>query len=71
EERLASAQEMYPYLEHQLVKRTMAATETVAQFAPAKFDEKKWQAEWDSRPEGADVSDLIEITPAPARPEEG
>ncbi|MFD0035562.1 hypothetical protein ACFVJK_46815 [Streptomyces sp. NPDC127172] len=28
-------------------------------------DEAKWQAEWDSRPVGADVSDLIEFVPVP------
>jgi hypothetical protein len=27
-------------------------------------DMRAWQQEWDSRPNGADVSDLIEITPA-------
>ncbi|MFH8483034.1 hypothetical protein [Streptomyces sp. NPDC018055] len=27
-------------------------------------EQAKWQAEWDSRPEGADVSDLISILPA-------
>lgn len=29
----------------------------------AEWNEAAWQAEWDRRPEGADVSDLIEITP--------
>lgn len=49
----------------QVARLAAEAKARKAKARKAEAQQAAWQAEWDSRPIGADVSDLIEITPTP------
>lgn len=52
------------------VEELVAGIRDTARQAAGSAGGQKWQSEWDSRADGADVSDLIEITAAPTATQE-